>query len=78
MTGGKQLTAEVVIVGAGPAGLLLANYMGLYGVSTILIEKNPSTVSEPRAVSIDDESLRAVGEAGLYETVSGNLMPGYG
>lgn len=74
----NKLKTDVVIVGAGPAGLLMANCLGIYGISTILIEKNASTVSEPRAVSIDDESLRTLFDHDLYETVSGNLMPGYG
>jgi 3-(3-hydroxy-phenyl)propionate hydroxylase len=37
----------VVIVGAGPTGLVLANFLGLYGIRTLLIERNPGTVDEP-------------------------------
>lgn len=48
----------VAIVGAGPTGLVLANLLGVHGIETLLLERNPGTVTEPRAVSIDDESLR--------------------
>ncbi|MCW8833620.1 MAG: FAD-dependent monooxygenase, partial [Colwellia sp.] len=69
---------DVVVVGAGPIGLVLSNYLGKFGVKTLLVEKNSSTVSEPRAVSIDDESLRAIQGINLAETVIGSLMPDYG
>ena len=68
----------IVIVGAGPTGLTLANLLGVYGVSCLLIERNPSTVHEPRAVSIDDESLRTMQMAGLVETVMSETVAGYG
>ena len=59
----------VAIVGAGPTGLMLANFLGLYGVKTLLLERSPSIVDEPRAVSIDDESLRSVQAIGLLNQV---------
>ena len=60
----------VAIVGAGPTGLTLANLLGVYGVSCVLIERNAATVHEPRAVSIDDESLRTMQAAGLAAEVA--------
>lgn len=69
---------DVVVLGAGPVGLTLANYLGLYGLKTLLIEKNASTVSEPRAVTIDDESMRAMQGIGLADEVLSTIMPGYG
>ena len=42
----------VAIVGAGPTGLTLAGFLGRYGVDVLVIERNPQTVQEPRAVSI--------------------------
>ncbi len=69
---------EVVIAGGGPAGLTLANLLGTQGIAVLLIERNPSTVHEPRAVSIDDESLRTMQAAGLVEQVRSAIVPGYG
>ncbi len=66
------------MIGAGPVGLTLANYLGVYGIKTLLVEKNLSTVSEPRAVSIDDESMRAMQGIGLADEVYAETMPDYG
>ncbi len=69
---------SVAVVGAGPTGLTLANLLGKAGVRTLLIEANPATVSEPRAVSIDDESLRVVQQMGLLKPVISEIVSGYG
>lgn len=68
----------VVIVGAGPTGLTLANLLGRHGTHFLLVERNASTVQEPRAVSIDDESLRTIQAAGLIEIVLRDVVAGYG
>lgn len=69
---------SVTIVGAGPTGLMLANLLGKAGVRTLLVEANPATVGEPRAVSIDDESLRVIQEIGLLDEVRSEIVSGYG
>ncbi len=68
----------VVVVGAGPTGLTLANLLGVMGVGTLLVERNATTVQEPRAVSIDDESLRTMQAAGVVDRVLEAVIPGYG
>lgn len=68
----------VVIVGAGPTGLMLANLLGVYGIATLLVERRAATVDEPRAVSIDDESLRAVQNVNLLDRVLPDIVQGYG
>ena len=75
---GESRRYAVVIVGAGPTGLTLANLLGAEGVHTVVVERNPSTVGEPRAVSIDDEALRTMQAAGLVEDVLSTAVPGYG
>ena len=69
---------DVVIAGAGPTGLVLANLLGRYGRSVLIVEANGSTVSEPRAVSIDDETLRTVQHLGLIDEVAAETVAGYG
>ena len=68
----------MVIVGAGPTGLTLANLLSCYGIRFLLVERNSTTVEEPRAVSIDDESLRTMQAAGVVDRVLKNVVPGYG
>ena len=72
------LRADVLIVGAGPVGLMLANLLAGHGVRTLVIERNQATVREPRAVTLDDESLRTLQSAGLAEAVVRDLVLGYG
>lgn len=69
---------SVAVVGAGPTGLTLANLLGLAGVRTVVIERNAHTVTEPRAVSIDDEVLRTMQAAGLVDEVLADVMLDYG
>ncbi len=70
--------ADILIVGAGPTGLMLANLLGTMGVSTLIVERNGSTVQAPRAVSIDDESMRAVQSVGLDNEIAAITSRGYG
>ena len=70
--------ADVVIVGSGPTGLVLANTLGRAGVRVCLVERNESTVRAPRAVSIDDESLRTVQSIGLVDEVMQGVAADYG
>jgi 3-(3-hydroxy-phenyl)propionate hydroxylase len=69
---------SVVVVGAGPTGLTLANCLGLAGIDVLVVERNATTVQEPRAVSIDDESLRTMQAIGLIDHVLPDLVLGYG
>ena len=68
----------VVIVGAGPTGLILAHLLGVYGVRTLLIDREPATVGEARAVTIDDESLRSIQATGHLDAVLPDITQGYG
>jgi 3-(3-hydroxy-phenyl)propionate hydroxylase len=68
----------VVVVGAGPNGLTTANLLARYGVDVLLIERNETTVQEPRAVSIDDESLRTMQAIGVVDEVVSRVVLGYG
>ncbi|WP_454753340.1 bifunctional 3-(3-hydroxy-phenyl)propionate/3-hydroxycinnamic acid hydroxylase [Cupriavidus necator] len=78
MTHSPSLATAVLVVGAGPTGLTLANILGQQGIDTILIDRKASTVAEPRAVSIDDESLRTMQAIGLVDAVLQDVVPGYG
>jgi 3-(3-hydroxy-phenyl)propionate hydroxylase len=68
----------VIIVGAGPTGLTLAGLLARYGLDVLVIERNTQTVQEPRAVSIDDESLRTMQSVGVIDELVPNLVLGYG
>lgn len=69
---------DVLVVGGGPTGLTLSNVLGSAGVRFALVDRKPSTIAEPRAVSIDDESLRTMQAVGLAEAVMKDVVLGYG
>ncbi|TRW93041.1 bifunctional 3-(3-hydroxy-phenyl)propionate/3-hydroxycinnamic acid hydroxylase [Paracoccus sp. M683] len=69
---------DVAVLGAGPTGLIVANLLGRAGLRVALIERNPGTVDAPRAVSIDDESLRTVQATGFLDAVLADIALDYG
>ncbi|BBX94942.1 bifunctional 3-(3-hydroxy-phenyl)propionate/3-hydroxycinnamic acid hydroxylase [Mycobacterium lacus] len=66
---------EVVIVGAGPVGLTLANILGLQGVRTLVVEERASLIDYPRGVGLDDEALRTFQSIGLVDRVLPHTVP---
>ena len=70
-----DLTTDVAIVGAGPVGLMIANYLGQCGVNVTLVEKLDSLIDYPRAIGLDDESLRTFQAVGLADNVLPHTTP---
>ncbi len=48
----------VVVVGAGPTGLAVANLLGKAGIATLVIERRAGVSDIPKAIALDDEGLR--------------------
>lgn len=70
-----DVSSDVVIVGAGPVGLMLANILGMYGRSVVVLEALDNLVDYPRGVGLDDESFRTIQTVGLVETVRPHTNP---
>jgi 3-(3-hydroxy-phenyl)propionate hydroxylase len=66
---------DVAIIGAGPVGLTIANTLGIYGVKVLMIEKLDQIIDYPRAIGIDDESLRTLQATGLASQVQAHITP---
>jgi len=60
---------EVLVIGAGPVGLMLANLLGVYGRSAIVLETLDELIDYPRAVGLDDEAFRLIQTVGLAEQI---------
>ena len=75
MSSDHQESVDAVIVGAGPVGLLLGNYLGAAGLRVVLLEQLPKLIDYPRGVGMDDECLRAFQAAGLAEAVLPHTTP---
>jgi 3-(3-hydroxy-phenyl)propionate hydroxylase len=70
--------AEVLVAGAGPTGLAVANLLGQAGIDVLVVERERGIADTPRAVSIDDEGMRFVQACGLGEAASAVIVPGTG
>ena len=67
---------DVAIVGAGPVGLTVANYLGCMGVRTIVLEQRDALIDYPRGVGMDDECLRSFQAIGLANAIVAHTIPG--
>jgi len=65
----NTIECDVVIIGAGPAGVTLASLLAGYDVSVLIMDREPDVLQEPRAVGIDDEALRTLQSFGMAERV---------
>ncbi len=66
---------DVLVVGAGPVGLTLANILGLQGVRTLVAEERSTLIDYPRGVGLDDEGLRTFQSIGLVDRVLPHTVP---
>ncbi|MEP5766685.1 MAG: bifunctional 3-(3-hydroxy-phenyl)propionate/3-hydroxycinnamic acid hydroxylase [Halieaceae bacterium] len=69
-------TTSVVIVGAGPVGLMLAHQLGSAGVATTVLELAAELSDEPRAVVLDPESLRSLQGLDLLPALQDEILFG--
>ncbi|WP_405765389.1 bifunctional 3-(3-hydroxy-phenyl)propionate/3-hydroxycinnamic acid hydroxylase [Streptomyces sp. NBC_01538] len=74
MTEPVEHRAQVAVVGAGPVGVTIANYLGRYGVRTVLIDRSEQIVDYPRAVGMDDECLRSFQGIGLADEMLADMI----
>ncbi|MDY6487833.1 bifunctional 3-(3-hydroxy-phenyl)propionate/3-hydroxycinnamic acid hydroxylase [Acinetobacter faecalis] len=70
-------STEVAILGAGPVGLTIANYLSKQGVQVAVIEQLDQLIDYPRAIGIDDESLRTIQSLGLVDQVLPHTTPNH-
>ncbi len=68
-------TTDVLILGAGPVGLTLANLLGGYGVRTTVVEQGAALIDFPRGVGLDDEALRTFQTTGVVDRVLPHTTP---
>lgn len=61
--------ADVLIVGAGPVGLFTALRLGMAGVKTVVIEKDPTILQLPRSCGYYPGIQFAFQDAGIYDTI---------
>lgn len=66
---------EVLVVGCGPTGVVLANLLGALGVRTTVLERDLEVFPVCRATHIDEETLRNFQATGLFASLLPHTAP---
>jgi 3-(3-hydroxy-phenyl)propionate hydroxylase len=70
-----QSTYDVAIVGYGPTGATAANLLGQMGLKVVVIDREADVYANARAISTDEEVLRAFQSVGLSERLQQDMLP---
>ena len=66
---GFKKNARVVVVGAGPVGMVCALALNKRGVSVTVLEQEPAPVEDQRAATIHPTSLEMLDEIGVTDKI---------
>ena len=66
----KKLVFDVAIVGYGPVGAIAANFLGSYGIKTIVLERETNAYHLPRAIGFNHEIMRIFQQLGLDSEIA--------
>jgi len=64
-----QLCTDIIIIGAGPTGLMAACQLARFGVDLIIIDAQGGTTPESRAMLVTARSMEIYQQMGLSDTV---------
>ena len=59
------MDADVLVVGAGPTGLMLANQLGRRGVRALIIDRHPGPALQTRALGVQARTLEFYRQLGI-------------
>ncbi|GGR53398.1 3-(3-hydroxy-phenyl)propionate hydroxylase [Nocardioides luteus] len=65
---------DVVVVGAGPIGMVAALLLAESGVTTTILEKQTEPGDLPRAISLQDESFRTFEQIGVADALKAESL----
>ncbi|WP_392507163.1 FAD-dependent monooxygenase [Naumannella halotolerans] len=66
---------EVIICGAGPTGLMLANWLQRLGVAHRILDPKPGPTKQSRALAVQARSLEIYDQLGMIDQVRDRLVP---
>src|SRR4051794_21086645 len=61
------MDTDVLIVGAGPTGLMLANQLGRRGVRAMIIDRHSGPAMETRAIGVQARTLEIYSKLGIVD-----------
>ncbi len=65
----KTIETQVLVVGAGPTGLMAANQLERFGIDYQIIDKKEGPTRESRAIAVTARSLEIYQQMGLSDAV---------
>jgi 3-(3-hydroxy-phenyl)propionate hydroxylase len=71
----EYFDTDIVIVGYGPTGVAAANFLGAYGVNTMVFERDHGIYQRARAVTVNDWTLRCFQSVGLDQKLLADMDP---
>src|SRR6476620_8848063 len=61
------MDTDVLIVGAGPTGLMLANQLGRRGVRAMIIDRHAGPAMQTRAIGVQARTLEIFSKLGIVD-----------
>ncbi len=71
----KTLDTDVIIIGGGPSGLMLANELGRRDVAVILLDQDASTAINPQANASQARTMEHFRRLGFADEVRAEGLP---
>jgi 2-polyprenyl-6-methoxyphenol hydroxylase-like FAD-dependent oxidoreductase len=69
------VAAEVLVVGAGPCGLMLANELGRRGVDVVVVNDRPTTTPHPQANATQARTMEYYRRLGFADRIRAQGLP---
>ncbi|WP_297657269.1 FAD-dependent oxidoreductase [Hydrogenophaga sp.] len=73
---GRDLVVDVLVAGAGPCGLMLANELGLRNVACLVVDPKATTAFNPQANATQARTMEHFRRIGIAQKVRAMGLPG--